>query len=106
MHNLSLLVAIIIVTGFSSCKKCYKCVNECVSCSITVNSNVFTHTLCTDSFDTQAAYNAAIAADTGLGYTCLASSPTYEYEFCSTKEGEEQYLNYFNRGNRLKCTEK
>lgn len=106
MKKLILLAPVLLLAAISSCKKCYTCTNECVQCAITVNSNTFSHVLCKDSFATTADYNAAISADTGLGYICNSIAPTYTYDFCVNKPGEENYINYFNRGNRLTCTEK
>ncbi len=90
----------------SSCKKCFQCTNECVQCNITVGGNVFSETLCRDSFNTVAQYNAAIAADTGLGYVCSATTPTYDYQFCTNQAGKEPYPSYFNKGNKVTCHEK
>lgn len=106
MKKLILLVSVLAALAVSSCKKCYTCTNECVQCSIVVGSNTFSHVLCKDSFETTTDYNAAIAADTGLGYSCNSIAPTYTYDFCVNKPGEENYVNYFDRGNRLTCTEK
>jgi hypothetical protein len=71
-----------------------------------VNSHVFTHVLCKDSFNTASQYNAAIAADTSIGYTCTATAPTYDYDFCTNQPGKDSYLNYYNKGKKVTCDEK
>lgn len=100
-----LLVFGIFLLG-SSCKKCFHCYNECVSCALTVGSHVFYDSFCRDSFASDGAYNAAISADTSQGYVCSKAAPTYTYDFCVNKPGEEQYQNYFNQGKKSKCDEK
>ena len=77
-----------------------------MQCSITVNTNTFSHVLCRDSFNTENQFNAAISVDTGLGYTCAATAPTYQYDFCSNQAGEDSYPNYFNKGKRVTCDPK
>ena len=100
------LVVVSVALNIVGCKKCFHCTNECVQCSVTVGSNNFNHLLCRDSFNTVAQYNAAIAADTGLGYVCSPTTPTYDYDFCVNKPGEESYPSYFNKGNKVTCNEK
>lgn len=100
----TLLIGILVISG--GCKKCYRCYNECVQCTITVNANTFSHVLCKDSFNTAEQYQAAIAADTGLGYTCLTTAPTYDYDFCTNQPGKDSYLTYYNKGNKVTCDEK
>lgn len=106
MKNSWVLLLLLFVLGEMGCKKCFHCYNQCVQCSITVNANVFSHVLCRDSFNTVAEYNNAIAIDTGFGYSCLSSAPTYDYDFCVNQSGEESYLNYFNKGKKVTCDEK
>ncbi|MFN8298573.1 MAG: hypothetical protein U0T75_05655 [Chitinophagales bacterium] len=100
------LIFTLLTIAFSSCKKCFTCHNTCVQCSITVGSNNFSHTLCRDSFNTEAEYNAAIATDTAAGYTCGSTAPTYSYDYCVNQPGEESYQNYFNKGKKVTCDEK
>lgn len=64
------------------------------------------HTLCVDSFGTKSEYDAAITADTSVGYVCNATTPTYDYDFCVNQPGEKSYPGYFNRGQRATCDEK
>lgn len=107
MKQYSLILFLLaIVLSVGSCKKCFHCVNECVQCSITVNSNIFSHVVCRDSFNTVSEYDNALAADTGLGYICTSTAPTYNYDFCVNQSGEESYLNYFNKGKKVTCNEK
>ena len=101
-----ILIPMALLLLANSCKKCFHCTNECVQCSITVGGNVFRETLCRDSFNTVAQYNEAIAADTGLGYVCVPTTPTYDYEFCTNQAGKEPYPSYFNKGNKVTCNEK
>ncbi|MFN8323021.1 MAG: hypothetical protein U0T74_10220 [Chitinophagales bacterium] len=102
----SLLLLGSLLLAINSCKKCFHCFNDCVQCTITVNSNVFSHVVCRDSFNTVTEYNNAISADTGLGYICLPTASTYDYDFCVNQPGEESYLNYFNKGKKVTCNEK
>lgn len=107
MNKKILLVIFFVGILFSQgCKKCFRCYNECVQCSIVVNSHTFSHVLCKDSFNTTQQYEAAIAADTALGYTCYAAAPTYDYDFCVNQPGKESYLNYYNKGKKVTCNEK
>lgn len=89
-----------------SCKKCYNCYNDCVQCSITVGSNSFSQVLCSDSFDNQANYQAAITASQSAGYTCSKTESTYSFNYCISKDGDEFYQNYFNKNKRVTCDEK
>ncbi|MCW5908917.1 MAG: hypothetical protein KIS94_13720 [Chitinophagales bacterium] len=107
MKKLILPFIVLVVMAFSqSCKKCFRCYNECVQCNIVVNNHTFGHVLCKDSFNTTQQYEAAISADTSLGYTCFATAPTYNYEFCVNQPGKESYLNYYNKGKKVTCDEK
>lgn len=107
MKNIKVvLVSVALLLLANSCKKCFQCTNECVKCSITVGSNVFTDVICRDTFNTVAQYEAAIAADTGLGYVCTSTAPTYDYDFCTNQAGKEPYPSYFNKGNKVTCNEK
>lgn len=104
----ALLLTIVTASIFiaSSCKKCFRCYNECVQCSIVVNNHTFSHVLCNDSFATNTAYKAAISADTSAGYTCLSTNPTYDYSFCVNQPGKDAYPIYYNKGGRATCDEK
>jgi hypothetical protein len=95
-----------LVISFSACKKCFHCYNACVACTRTVGGHDFSHTLCVDSFPSQNEYQAAIAQDTTIGYTCVSTTPTYDYDFCVNQPGEKSYPSYFNRGQRATCDEK
>jgi hypothetical protein len=107
MKKLILPAFIVTVLLFSAgCKKCYRCFNECVQCTVVVNNNTFGHVLCQDSFNTPEQYQAAIAADTGLGYTCVSTASTYDYDFCTNEPGKDSYLNYYNKGKKVTCNEK
>jgi hypothetical protein len=99
-----LLFAVVIYSA--GCKKCYTCQNSCLQCVATYNGHVFSQVLCRDSFSTDAAYNAAVANDTSLGYVCSATAPTYVYHFCVNKPGEANYPGYFDHGGRAPCTAK
>ncbi|MES2620726.1 MAG: hypothetical protein V4615_07735 [Bacteroidota bacterium] len=88
------------------CKKCFHCYNECVLCSLSDSTQIFTHTLCNDSFSNQLQYQAAISSDTSIGYSCVAAASTYTYDFCVNNPGKETYSDYFNKGNKIKCDEK
>ncbi len=103
-----LFVAVVasLLIGSSACKKCFHCYNECVQCSLTVNSHVFAHSYCKDSFNTAQQYNAAISADTARGYYCGSIPATYNYDFCTNQAGEQPYPSYFNKGKRAKCDAK
>jgi hypothetical protein len=90
----------------SACKKCFHCYNECVQCIHTDSLQTLARTLCRDSFNSVALYNAAIAADTASGYICTSTASTYTYDFCVNKAGEETYPDYYNKGNKIKCDEK
>ena len=92
--------------SFSACKKCFHCYNSCQQCAVTINSHVFTKTLCVDSFASKAEFDAAIAHDTTIGYVCAATAPTYDYNFCVNQPGEKSYPSYFDRGQRATCDEK
>ena len=94
------------VIYWSGCKKCFTCQNVCQQCSRTISSHVFLITLCRDSFSTDAAFNAAIAADTTQGYSCYSISPTYHEDFCVNKPGESSYPDYYNKGGRVTCNPK
>lgn len=107
MKKIALAVlALTFLVSINSCKKCFQCTNECVECRITVGGNVFRDVICRDTFNTVAEYNAAIAADTGLGYVCTPTTPTYDYEFCVNNPGKDSYPAYFNKGNKVTCNEK
>ena len=107
MKKLLFLASVFTVVMYStSCKKCYTCKNECIQCVATYNGHVFSQVLCRDSFNSDAAYNAAMAHDTTLGYTCSATTPTYSYDFCVNKPGEENYTSYFDHGGRAPCVAK
>lgn len=95
-----------VVLYCAGCKKCYTCKNECIQCVATYNGHVFSQVLCRDSFNSDAAYNAAMVHDTTLGYTCSATAPTYSYDFCVNKPGEENYTSYFDHGGRAPCVAK
>lgn len=101
--SICILLFAVYLTG---CKKCFHCTNSCQQCAITINSHTFTQTLCVDSFNSVTEYNAAIAHDTAIGYTCAATNPTYSYDFCVNQPGEKTYPDYFNRGNKATCNEK
>jgi hypothetical protein len=96
----------IVAVCANSCKKCFRCYNECTTCTIAINANSFSKTICSDSFSTAIAYRSAINADTAAGYTCVGSSPSYNREFCTNQPGEESYQNYFNQGKRVVCDPK
>lgn len=96
----------LLLYSLPACKKCYTCTNECTRCTITVGNNSFSETFCKDTFANAAAYNARISADTAAGYVCALTSPSYTYEYCANKPGDEQYLNYFSKSNRVTCNEK
>lgn len=95
-----------IALSISSCKKCFHCYNACTLCAINISGLTFTNTYCVDSFNSAAEYNAAIAYDTTIGYTCAATTPSYNYDFCVNQPGAETYPNYFNKGNKATCDEK
>ncbi len=101
-----LLSSLALLFFISGCKKCYHCYNTCQQCTRIVNGHAFSETLCIDSFGSKAEYEAAITADTSIGYTCTTTAPTYNYDFCSNQPGKETYPNYFNQGNRSTCDEK
>ena len=104
MKKILFLASLFVVIIYSAgCKKCYTCQNSCVQCLATYSGHTFSQVLCRDSFGTDAQYNAAIAADTSIGYTCTATTPTYKYDFCVNKPGEEDYPSYFDHGGRAPC---
>lgn len=103
LFMLSVSIFILLSPG---CKKCFHCHNECVSCLYNDSIQILSHTLCKDSFNTQSHFDAAISTDTASGYICTSTSPTYTYDFCVNKAGEETYPDYFNKGNKIKCDEK
>ena len=99
------LFAVIIYSA--GCKKCYTCSNRCVLCTATYNGHTFTQVLCNDSFGTTSEFNAAIAADTNLGYKCNATSSTYNFDFCENQPGVKAGdTSYYNHGGRAPCTVK
>ena len=101
---LSLAVVIIYSAG---CKKCYTCQNTCIKCSATYGGHVFSQVLCRDSFGTDAAYNAAVTADTSQGYICTATTPTYTFDFCENQPGVKVGdTSYYDHGGRAPCTVK
>ncbi len=100
------LFAVLLLLFAGSCKKCFTCANECVRCSQTLNGHEFSHTLCKDSFNTDAQFAAAISADSAIGFVCSPTTPTYSRDFCVNKPGEEDYPNYFNKGQKIDCREK
>lgn len=113
---------------FSSCRKCYTCTNECTQCTgydtitttiyDTVNNVVTSYdttmvinvsnVICTDDATnrTREDYVKAIAYYEGLGFTCAAHLPTYNFDFCVDNSGQKAYPDYFNRGGRAPCVEK
>jgi hypothetical protein len=101
-----LLFLFLILLFAAGCKKCFKCYNECVLCSKTVNSHTFLDTLCNDSYNNLPEFETAITFDTATGYVCNEMPSTYSYDFCVNKPGEEDYPNYFNKGKKVKCDEK
>ncbi|MBP6731471.1 MAG: hypothetical protein KA149_05395 [Chitinophagales bacterium] len=101
-----LLLSLMLVFFISGCKKCYHCYNTCVQCSRVINNRTFSETLCIDSFASKAQYEAAVAADTTIGYVCTTTTPTYQYDFCSNQPGKESYPTYFNQGGRSTCDAK
>jgi hypothetical protein len=103
---LLLFFSVSLVFFISGCKKCYHCYNTCQQCTRIVSGRAFSETLCIDSFGSKAQYDAAIAADTAIGYTCAATTPTYDYDFCSNQPGKNSYPSYFNQGGRSTCDEK
>ncbi len=105
-HYLFAFCLLLFAFYLSGCKKCFHCYNACTLCAITISGHTFTETYCVDSFTSAAEYNAAIAHDTAIGYTCGATTPSYSYDFCVNQPGEETYPNYFNKGNRATCDEK
>ncbi len=107
MKYLTLGFCLLLFAFYSTgCKKCFHCYNACQQCAITINSHTFTQTYCVDSFSSTAEYNAAIAHDTAIGYTCATTTPTYDYTFCVNQPGSESYPSYFNKGKRATCDEK
>lgn len=107
MKNLLLaLIAVTFIISFSACKKCFHCYNSCQQCVITINNRNFYETLCVDSFNSKAEFDAAIAADTALGYVCGPTASTYDYEYCTNQPGKDSYLNYYTKGGRATCEEK
>ena len=107
MNKMLFIVSLIVVVIYSmGCKKCYTCKNTCVQCTATFSGHVFSQMLCQDSFNTVAAYDSAFAADTSIGYICVATAPTYVYNFCVNKPGEEDYPAYYDHGGRAPCVAK
>jgi hypothetical protein len=94
------------ILSSAGCKQCFHCYNECVTCLYTDSVQTLSHTLCRDSFNTVSHYQSVIANDTSNGYVCTKSAPTYTYDFCVNKAGKENYPDYFNKGNKIKCDEK
>lgn len=88
----------------AGCKKCYTCKNTCVQCVATFGGHTFSQVLCQDSFTSAFAYDSAYAADTSQGYICTPTNPTYVYNFCVNKPGEEDYPAYYDHGGRAPCT--
>lgn len=102
--------------------------NECTQCvsydsvlttlSDTVNNVIRTYDtlliytnnnlICTDDATnlTREDYVNAIDYAITNGATCAAHSPTYTYDFCISKSGEEKYPDYFDRGGRAPCVRK
>jgi hypothetical protein len=90
----------------NSCKKCYTCTNTCQQCTYRDSGVVVIQfTLCRDSFASDQQFQAAISADSALGYFCTATTPTYNESFCSNKPGEAYFPSYYNRGGRVTCVE-
>lgn len=106
LKHLSLAVVFLALLASTGCKKCYRCVNECSVCTITVGANAFSKSYCSDSFNTATEYRNALSADSASGYVCARSASTYNYEFCVEKNGEEQYLYYFSKNKKVTCNEK
>ena len=107
MRKMIFIVSLFALVIYSvGCKKCYTCQNKCVQCVATYSGHVFSQVLCLDSFSTQAAYDSAFVKDTLLGYKCTATAPTYVYDFCVNKPGEEDYTSYFDHGGRAPCVAK
>mgnify|MGYP003353167433 CR=1 FL=1 len=98
--NLLLLFIPLCLVFFNSCKKCFSCHNECIQCIYADSLHTFTHTLCKDSFANDVLFQAAVNNDSTAGFACLATAPTYTYDFCSNQPGEQTYTNYFNKGKR------
>jgi hypothetical protein len=89
------------------CKKCYQCQDTCKKCVLTDSIFVVsTKVVCSDSFSSIPAFDAAIAADSALGYVCTATASAHNKNFCSNKPGNQDYLNYYNEGGTANCTAK
>jgi hypothetical protein len=89
-----------------SCKKCYTCTNTCQLCAYQDSAGAAVQfTLCQDSFASNQQFQAAIAADSALGFVCRAAASTYNESFCTNKPGEAYFPGYYNRGGRVNCVE-
>ena len=107
MYKMLFVVSLFAVVIYSmGCKKCYTCKNSCVMCTYTYSGHTFSQVLCQDSFNTVAAYDSAYVADTLNGYKCISTAPTYVYNFCVNKPGEEDYPAYYDHGGRAPCVAK
>ena len=105
----SFIITLLIAAAlyFGGCKKCYQCQDTCKKCVLMDSTFIVaTQVICTDSFSSIPAFNAAIAADSALGYVCTATTPSYNKNFCSNKPGDQDYLNYYNQGGTAVCTAK
>lgn len=111
-----LIAAVSFVIYFSSCRKCYHCHNDCMLCtridSIFIDStradsiHIDSILHCKDWYNSDVDYLKAISADTAARLKCVATKPTYQYDFCSTQPGQDKYPNYFDKGGRAECDPK
>ncbi|HWB61926.1 MAG TPA: hypothetical protein VG603_00340 [Chitinophagales bacterium] len=91
----------------TGCKKCYHCQNTCTLCvySDSIIQN-YQQKFCNDSFSSESAYMAAIAADTALGFVCAETASDYSQDYCVNKPGQDEYKDYYDRGGRVPCSPK
>ena len=71
---------------WTGCKKCYQCHDTCKKCVLMDSIFIVsTQVICTDSFSSISAFNAAVSADSAMGYVCTATTSAYNKSFCSNK---------------------
>jgi hypothetical protein len=108
MKKFLLFGLLVPVIYFNACKKCYHCQNTCQHCTGigTVGHDslgYITQVLCNDSFGTTAEYNTTIDTLIAHGFACTAAASTYSQDYCVYKDGEQPYMNYYDRGGRVPC---
>src|SRR5579862_5487008 len=108
MRKLLFLGLLLPLIYWSSCKKCYHCQNTCQVCTgidtVGLDSLAYvSQIICNDSFATSTQYTTLIDTLVAHGFACKSANSTYSQDYCVYKDGEQSYMNYYDKGGRVPC---